>query len=546
MLSKNLVLQIGAVRWLNADAVRRLVAVTAWGGLGIGEVMVPRKKPSELTDGVMVAGLDLGSNSFHMLVARAVNGRLVVIDRLRENVRLAAGLGPDGHLTQEAQDRAITNLERFGQRLRHLPARRVRAVGTNTLRQAGNSAAFLVRARKALGHRIEIISGSEEARLIYLGVSPYLPPNGGRQLVVDIGGGSTECVIGEGSRVLRGDSLYMGCVSFTSRFFPDQQLSRERFREAEIAAQLELASIRQRFCDLGWEQAVGASGTILAVAEVLRANNWLDDSAAGPLITAKGLRKLRKALATGGDASSLKLAGLSDDRKAVFAGGVAILGAVFDSFGLRQMTTAQGALREGLLHDLLGRIHHEDIREQSVRQLAEIHRVDEPHAVRVEQTALVLFQQARSSWKLRDEHVDLLRWAARLHEVGLSVSYSGYHKHGAYLVHHADLPGFSRDDQALTAALIRRHRRKIKRERATGMSLSDTTLLRLAALLRLAVLLHRERSERPLPPFALAALKEQLHLSFPAEWLAAHPLTSADLNEEAQRLRGIDFTLTVG
>lgn len=476
----------------------------------------------------MVAGLDLGSNSFHMIVARVHDNQLHVVDRLREVVRLAAGLDDDHNITAEAQQRALESIERFGQRLKELPATHVRAVGTNTLRQAANSKELLEAANKALGHRIEIISGAEEARLIYLGVAHSLPTATGRRLVVDIGGGSTECVIGEGLAPLQRDSLFMGCVSYSRRFFPDGVIDRARLRQAELAAGLELRSIIKRFRRLGWTESIGASGTIGAVADVLRANSW-----DGPAITRSGVRRLKKALVTAGHVDALgKLAGLAADRGPVFPGGVAILAALIEGLGIEQLVPAQGALREGLLIDLLGRMRHEDVRDATVQHLLELHEIDRGQAGRVAATAAALLCQVARPWQLGEDDGRLLRWAALLHEIGLSVAYTGYHKHSAYLVQNSDLAGFSREDQELLAQLVRNHRRKLKLKNGQG----GKTARRLAVLLRLAALLHRERSERPLPPFALAVSKDHLHLSFPAAWLERHPLTRADLEQEAERL----------
>ncbi|HKK13082.1 MAG TPA: exopolyphosphatase, partial [Gammaproteobacteria bacterium] len=305
-----------------------------------------------------IAAVDLGSNSFHMVVAHRADGRLQIVDRLREPVRLAAGLDSERRLTADAQSRALGALERFGQRLQDLPDANVRAVGTNTLRRARNGAEFIAAAQQALGQAIETISGVEEARLIYLGVAHSLAEDRGRRLVVDIGGGSTELIVGEGFEPLQLESLYMGCVGMSRKYFPGGRIDKEGLRAAELAAGLELQPVQGVFRDLGWTAATGASGTIRAVRAVVTEAGWSDSG-----ITRESLARLRQALLAAGDMGKLKLKGLSDDRRPVFAGGVVILSAIFDALGIEHMTYSDGALREGLLYDLIGRVHDQDIRD---------------------------------------------------------------------------------------------------------------------------------------------------------------------------------------
>jgi len=488
-----------------------------------------------------IAAVDLGSNSFHMVVARVLHGEPHVVDRLRERVVLAAGLTRDKRLTEEVQAAALACLQRFGQRLRGMQEGSVRAVGTNTLRLARNAPEFLARARRALGHPIEVISGREEGRLVYLGVAHSLAETGGRRLVVDIGGGSTECIVGERFEPLEVDSLHMGCVTWSRRFFPDGAVDRARFREAQIAAMLEFQPIARRYRELGWQTCVGSSGTILACSEVLRA-----DGGGGEGITPKGLRRLRKALVAAGHTSKLALPGLDPERAAHFPGGVAILLAALESLGVERMHTAAGALREGLLYDLLGRIGNEDVRVRTIEAFARRYHVDAEHAARVERTALALFAQVAEAWGLRSYERDVLAWAARLHEIGLDVAYGGYHKHGAYLVANADMPGFSREDQQLVAMLVRYHRRKLEPPSLEGLPRAGTrSALRLCVLLRLAVLLHRARTEEPLPPVRLLPGEASLEVQFPKGWLARHALTRADLAEEVAFARAARFSLEV-
>ncbi len=490
-----------------------------------------------------VAAVDLGSNSFHLIVARPVGGEIHVIDRLRERVALAEGLDERKRLTREARQRALSCLELFGQRLRHMPHGSVRAVGTNTLRQARNGRAFLGQAEQRLGHPVEVISGREEARLVYLGVSHTIEVQEGRRLVVDIGGGSTECIIGEGFEPLEADSLYMGCVSFSRRFFPDGVISSDAMDAAQLAASLEVQSIAQRFKRVGWTGVAGSSGTIRAVESILRAQGLSDDG-----ITEKGLRKLRKAMIAVGHADKLAFDGMPSDRAPVLAGGVAIVLALFEMLGIERMATSSGALREGLLYDLLGRMQQKDVRERTIRLFSARHHVDMDQAERVAATALRMLAQVAESWDLEGAtHQKLLGWAARLHEVGISVSHSGYHKHGAYLLEHSDMPGFSREEQVKLAALVLCHRRKLRKSVFGALPEGDALpTLRLCLLLRLAVRLDRGRSEESVPEVRLEARKKALELTFPAGWLEAHPLTVADLGEEAATLEAAGYRLRFG
>ncbi|MEO6708438.1 MAG: Ppx/GppA phosphatase family protein, partial [Planctomycetota bacterium] len=471
-----------------------------------------------------VAAVDLGSNSFHMVVAQHVDGQLVVLDRLRERVALAEGLDESKRLKDKVSERALACLERFGQRLREQPPGSVRAVGTSALRQAKNSEAFLSRAREVLGHPIEVVSGREEARLIYLGVAHLSAGTANRRLVIDVGGGSTECILGEGYEALRTDSLHMGCVNYSQRFFPGGEITRERMKKAEVAAALELSPIARTYKHLGWDVCIGSSGTVLGIESVLAANHWSERG-----IDDAGLKQLGRALVDAGQSESLELAGLPADRAPVLAGGFAILRAAFKSFQIQAMQTSQGAMREGLLFDLLGRIHHADVRDETIRRAMARYAVDVEQAGRVERTALTLFDRAAGDWNLgAGDARRLLSWAARLHEIGLSVSWSGYHKHGAYLVANGDMPGFSRQDQELLAALIQGHRRKLGPASFANLpALRAPLALELCVLLRLAARLNRSRSPRPLPPLRLRVRKLRVELIFPTDWLEGHALTRA-------------------
>jgi exopolyphosphatase/guanosine-5'-triphosphate,3'-diphosphate pyrophosphatase len=477
-----------------------------------------------------------------MVVARYSHGQLVIIDRLREMVRLAAGVEENGRIDKDAAARALACLQRFGQRLRDMHADSVRVVGTNALRLARRKQAFLERAREALGHPIEIIGGMEEARLIYSGVAHTMPSEPGRRLVVDIGGGSTELVIGEALTPLELESLQMGCVNVSERFFRDGKISAKRLANARVAARLELEPVQAAFRRRGWDQAAGSSGTVRAIGEAIRE---LDPQA--NTITPVGLERVLRFLTEAGHVRELNLAAITDDRRPVFPGGTAILAEVFDVLGIKEMRIAEGAMREGLLYDMLGRFTDEDARERSVRGMQGRYHVDLAQAERVEASVLGFLEQTREAWRLDDPLGQLaLKWAARLHEIGLDVSHSGYHRHGAYLLENADMPGFPREEQRLLARLVGGHRRKLSLDGLDELVPPwDRGALYLIVLLRLAVLLHRGRSPTALPAIELSAKPRSLELRFPARWLKDHPLTTADLQQEIDYLKPHGFRVRV-
>jgi exopolyphosphatase / guanosine-5'-triphosphate,3'-diphosphate pyrophosphatase len=499
-----------------------------------------RPTPRAIPD--VLAAVDLGSNSFHMVVARYSHGQLVIIDRLREMVRLASGVAENGRIDKDVAARALACLERFGQRLRDMRADSVRVVGTNALRLAHRKQAFLERAREALGHPIEIIAGMEEARLIYAGVAHTMPNSAGKRLVVDIGGGSTELIIGDGLNPLELESLQMGCVALSERFFRDGKISAKRMERARLAARLELEPVQAAFRRRGWEHSVGSSGTVRAIGEAIRA---LDPQAL--TITAAGLARAIEYSVDAGHVRELNLEPITEDRRPVFPGGLAILTEVFSMLDVKEMQIADGAMREGLLYDMIGRYKREDARERTVRAMQQRYHVDTEQAERVEATVRDFLEQVRDTWKLEEPLAHLaLKWGARLHEIGLDVSHSGYHRHGAYLLENADMPGFPREEQRLLARLVGAHRRKLTLDRVEELVPPwDHSAVHLIILLRLAVLLHRGRSATALPPIELSATPRSLEVRFPARWLKDHPLSSADLQQEVDLLRASGFRLRV-
>lgn len=486
------------------------------------------------------AAVDLGSNSFHMIVAEVDGGRLKVIDKMREMVRLAGGLDETGRLRDDVALRAIECLRRFGQRLRGMPVGSVRAVGTNTLRKARNSAAFIARAEEALGHPIDVIAGHEEARLIYLGVSHSLEDDNRRRLVVDIGGGSTELILGRQFDPQQLESLHMGCVGISARYFPEGRVSAEEMRAAEIAALQELEAVAEVFRQKGWDTSIGASGTVLAIAEAVQGSGWCKDG-----ITAAALKKLSKALVAAGSMAKADIVGVTAERAPVFPGGVAILSAIFEALGIEHLHCASGALREGLIFDHIGRMQQDDVRERTCNELAQRYNVDMRQAARVRSEAAGLWEMARQAWQLDNgECRRVLDWAALLHEIGLSISHSQYQKHGAYLLNNLDMPGFARGEQQRLAVLVRGHRRKFPVTDMDALPDEDVdTVRRLCVLLRLAVLLHRSRVDVPMPRIELEVDADTVRLRFPDAWLEGHPLTAADLAVESDYLRAAGFKL---
>lgn len=487
------------------------------------------------------AAVDLGSNSFHMVVMRQSDAGLQVVDRVREPVRLAAGLQADKTLHPDTQQRALDCLNRFGQILRGIPAAQTRVVGTNTLRRMKQSSAFLREAEKALGRPLEVVSGVEEARLVYAGVTHGMNGSDEKCLVVDIGGGSTELIIGKGRKPRLMESVHMGCVSHTQRFFADGAISAEQLNRARRAAAAEIDFLGRRYRDRGWARAIGSSGSVRSVWRVAAELGYGDDH-----ISRAGLEGIFKALKGLSRIKDIKYTGVREDRRAVFVGSVTVLAGIFDELDIDRMDVSDRALREGAIYDLMGRNSDGDVREKSVRNIVSRFTVDEQQAARVEQVAERLFRCVAKAWDLdADTDWPYLRWACTLHELGLAISHSGFHKHGAYVLEKADMHGFSRRDQLIIAALVRVHRGRLAREVIADLP-SPWPLkgLYLALLLRISVLLCRSRQDIPaLASIELEARNQRLHLCLPADWLARHPLTEADVEAEAARLSNLGWKL---
>ena len=459
-----------------------------------------------------------------------------MLDGLREAVRLASGITADKRLDQASQKRALECLQRFGERLRDLPREAVRAVGTNSLRVAKNATEFLKLAEEALGFPIEVIAGREEARLIYLGVAQGLPQDEGRRLVMDIGGGSTEFIIGEGLQPIHLESLYMGCVSYSGRFFADGKISKSNLKQAELAARNEMQAIISEYSHGHWGLALGSSGTARVISEVLEQNGF---SSAG--ITREGLEKLRAKMLEVGDIAKLDLPGMKADRVPVFAGGFSIMYAAFCELGIELMRPALGALREGVLYDLLGRFTHNDMREATVQQFMRRYHVDHAQTKRVGKLAAHL-AQAFADDHTDEEDMQLLTWACNLHEIGISVAHSGYHKHSAYILANADMPGFSRKAQQYLSLLALSHRGKLEKVRD---QLTEWPVTAKVMALRLAALFYRNRSDVVLPEMRGQFSGTKFHLHLNGDWLAQNPLTETALQAEAKQWKSLGISLQV-
>lgn len=486
------------------------------------------------------AAVDLGSNSFHLVISRFDHGEFTVIDRQREVVRLAGGLDENGLLADETANRALQCMDKFGQLLRSVPADQVRVVGTNSLRRMRQKQRFLDQAEKALGHNIEIIAGREEARLIYLGVSKWSAAAEDTRMVIDIGGGSTEIIVGRGETPLSRESLEVGCVVQSNQFFPDGKLSKRRFERAKLAAELAIQPVVKQFSQHRWSDVIGCSGTMKSISTVLLQGGWSKDG-----INREALSKLLEYAIEAGHIDNLKIPGLTRDRTPVFPGGLSILLALFELFEIHEMSVSEIALREGVLYDLVGRSGAEDIRDVTVAAMLSRWAVQTPHGDRVRHTALELYEQVAAAWDIQDRLLrDILGWSAQLHELGLLISHDGYQKHGAYVVANADMAGFARRDQILLSSLISGHRRKFPLGQFEQLPATLVTpAKRTAVILRLAVLLHRGRGSS-LPEIPVLNVNGQvLELQFSPGWLDSKPLTRADLQQEQIWLKNIGIKL---
>lgn len=492
---------------------------------------------SEASESVC-AVLDLGSNSFHLLIGRLDQGRIVTLDRRKDTVRLAQGLQADGLLSEEVMRRALESLTVFAQQLRNVPKRNVRVVGTNTLRAAHNADVFLERAEKVIGVPIDVISGQEEGRLIFLGVVKGHTSNSLRRLVVDIGGGSTEFIVGKRA-AKRVESLFIGCVSMSERFFPERKITRDRYERALTLARAEIQHLAAGYGAGRWDESVGSSGTIRYVETAIRTL-----MSSGHLVTLEGIERVVAYMLDARRVEALSSLGLSADRLPVFPGGIAILHAAFIELGIGQMHVSDYALKEGVLYELADQGQYEDTRRKTIDYLSKQFQIDRRQAARVERLARTLLPQVYEQLSVEADFArQVLSAAAQLHELGLVVSHSGYHKHGSYLLENFDMPGFSRREQKMLSFLVLNHRRKLRQPEATTYGFEADWALVL--VLRLACLFNRIRVDQRFPPMRLVAARKGWTVELPSEWLVQHPLIEEDLRAESAFLDAIGYLLAV-
>lgn len=493
-----------------------------------------------LPEGSQLAAIDLGSNSFHLIIAKIEHGEMRPVEALAEKVQLGAGLEND-MLSDDAIQRGLDCLSRFAQLLGSVGPERVRVVGTHALRLAKNRSAFTVPAKRILGTRVDVIYGLEEARLVYLGVAHSLADDAQSRLVIDIGGGSTECIIGQRFEPLSMASLAMGCVSYSSAFFPQGKISRGNYRRAYEQAREEIYHIRHRFQSSRWEECVGSSGTLQAIETILTQNGFEEGG-----ISRSGLAALEKRMLKFRLMDGIELDGLAAQRRNVILPGVAIASALFDVLGIEHMRTSRGALREGVIYDLMGRLSHEDVRERTVNALMQRYGVDANTADIVERRAHTLYNATRSGWQLTSYDWDLLHWLARTHEIGMAIAYKHFNRHSAYVLRNADLPGFSQDEQELLATLALGQRGKLGTDFFAGVTESELPrILYLLAIMRLASCFKYVEILEQLPEFSIVAQDRALTLAFPKAWLKAHPLTERELETEKTVLGKVGLKLTI-
>lgn len=482
-----------------------------------------------MRNGIELAAVDLGSNSFRLEIAQLDHGQLKRTEYLKETVRQGNGLDEDRNLTPEAMQRGWECLGRFAERLSGLKKNQVCAVATQTLREARNREEFLARAKQILGFPIDVISGREEARLIYQGVAHLLPQSDEKRLVVDIGGRSTELILGHGYKPQFMDSYRVGSVAWSMRYFPGGSFTSKAFETAEVAAKAVLDEALNSCSPDTWDIAYGSSGTVGAVADVLAAAGWPAGS-----IAAEGLDWLLERLLKAQNADRLRLDGMKDDRRAVIGGGVSVLRAVFDLLNIKEMHVAEGALRHGALYDLLDREHEDtDQRSASVRRLTRKFSIDTAQAQRVSKVACQLMEQlsdVMESGEL-DRHLRKLGWAAQLHEIGSLISHSDYHKHGAYILDNADAAGFTMNELHRLSQLVLGHRGKLRK---IEVALHDQTFAIQLLALRLAVILCHARRDPDLKSLRLR-LDADKHfvLQCRAGWRESYPQSAHLLGEES-------------
>lgn len=494
--------------------------------------------PNALEAAELIAAVDLGSNSFHLVIARVVDGALQLLHREKQKVQLADGLDEQQMLSDEAMQRGLLVLHQFADTLKNMPPQSVRVIATYTLRRAKNCARFLQLAQQVFPFPIEVIAGQEEARLIYQGVA-HFETYAGQRLVIDIGGGSTEFAIGVDFQPLKLASRNMGCVSFAKFFFSKGKISAKRFERALIQAEQELEVISSAYKETGWQQVVGTSGTIKTIKDIVSGLGWHPH-----VIRREHLEKLQQLLILQESCDHLDLPGLTEDRKQLLAPGLAILLASFRMLGIEEMVYVDAALREGVLYEMSDRLQHQDIRQHTILSLIKRYAVDTEQAGRVAATAQQLFSQLAPTWQLTAEWLEILRFAAHVYEIGLQINSSAVQRHSAYILNNANLPGFNQEQQRLLATLVRFHRRKIKPDDIVPFYLyRQQDFYHALVIFRLAVLLNQKRRDDVLPEVNVSVQGAQLNLLLPPDWYQQQSVLAADLRSEQLFLKRLGITL---
>lgn len=501
---------------------------------------MPNTSCAKLHDDIY-AVIDLGSNSFHMLMVREVAGSVQVLGRVKRKVKLASGLDENNVLSAKAMARGWECLALFAERLQDIPRANITIVGTATLRLATNVDVFIDKARQILGHPLNIISGEKEASTIYLGVA-HTSANPHHSLVVDIGGASTEIIIGEGFETHKVTSLNMGCVTYLAKHFPNGQLTQVNFDSAIAAAQQVVDEIASDYKTIGWQCVLGASGTVQALQEILICQG-LDE-----VITLSRLESIMAQAIKCGDLDHLDIKGLLLERRHVFPSGIAILIAIFRTLEISGMTLSGGALREGLLYSMIPSQQQQDVRKRTLDSLMIRYHVDREQGERVAELATHIARQIKDNWQLNQfEGVEILKAAALLHETGLLIEYKKYPKHGAYIISNSDLPGFSFAQKKLLTALIHNQKGDVSQEEIHKQTTTSVLLAqRLTRILRVAVILSMRRKDEALPSFSVDVTNDnQLTIKFPEGWLASHPLMRAELSQEESYQSQQDWPLSI-
>jgi len=493
---------------------------------------------SAISGAELIAAVDLGSNSFHLVIARIVDGALQLLHREKQKVQLADGLDEQQMLSDEAMTRGLNVLKQFADTLKGVPPQAVRVIATYTLRRAKNANQFLHKAKTVFPFPIEVISGQEEARFIYQGVA-HFEHYAEQRLVMDIGGGSTEFAIGIDFKPLKLASRNMGCVSYAKQFFARGKISDKRFERAVLHAEQELENIVNAYRSAGWQQAVGTSGTIKTIKDIVSGLGWHPHC-----IELEHLLKIKQLILKVDSCELLDLPGLTEDRKLLLAPGLAILIAAFQMLGIEQMVYVDAALREGVLYEMSDRLQHKDIKSHTIQSLVKRYAVDIAQAKRVQKTALELFVQVQQPWQMDASWAQLLSFAASVVEIGLQINSSSVQRHSAYILYNANLPGFNQEQQQLLACLVRFHRRKIKPEDFPDFYLySAQDLCYALVIFRLAILLNQKRRDDMLPQLCVSVSERTLQLQLPEPWMTQQTLLVADLVSEQQFLKRLDFTL---